>query len=76
MVNSSKPMGFAERMRLLTAVMLVSPPAVAAATSGRVILQVNQHVSKLCLTARHSLPVKPGRAQRVTAHRSSELQVS
>ena len=46
-MNSSKPMGLADRLRLLTSFMVVSPAAAAAGKSGRVILQINQHVDML-----------------------------
>lgn len=42
-MNSSKPIGLADRVRLLTSVMVVGPAAVAAGKSGRVILQIKQH---------------------------------
>ena len=47
MVNSSKPIGLTDRVRLLTSVMVVSPAAEAAGKSGRVILQIKQHVGML-----------------------------
>ena len=46
-MNSSKPMGLADRLRLLTSFMVVSPAAVAVGKSGRVILQMKQHVVML-----------------------------
>lgn len=43
-VNSSNPIGLADRTRLLTSVMLAGPADAAAGRSGSVILQISQNV--------------------------------